>query len=777
MRRFLFLTATLWLMTQAASATEVVVRSGEHVGFTRIALDLPGPLQWELLETEGAADLTFNTRELTFDTTSTFERISKSRLSGISVKPNSNTLHLDLNCKCKIEAFLASGNMLVLDIADKMVSEVSASSRKKSDSPIPRAHHLGFSTARSPDSPLFQIGKKDNFHLGLGIALDTQEKSPAAVQREIDTDVGRIQSVKSAEQRLITQIARAATQGLLSVQGPQIGLSPKQVIHQAPIPQTAPSSTPREASPARFENVNLRAQSSIDQGQSQSEGEVPQTINGGSCLVEFDLEIQHWGNNTAFGEQIGAFRTKLTKEFDHTNKEATLGLMKLYLHFGFGAEAAQLLEVSDPESAYSNILGSMARILENGSDPQPSPFSSLSECDSVVALWSVLSSSSPMPSSKMNIPATLRALNSLPIYLRSHLGPILSERMMLAGETEAARSILRILDRSAKHPDPSTHMAKATLELAEENFEAAAHSLDAVISADTKMSPKALVQLFETLIATEKPIPPHLADLAGAYALEKRDDPLGNELRRVQILALANTAHFRLAMIEMTRVKTNFRQLEYDKLRSAVLNVLTENADEITFLEHILPQSKQTPENLEFSTTDQVARRLIDLGFTKLARRFLTQGNEQPEAIEHRLLLAQLALSEKKPRLAEAEIVGLTGNNAETIRAESRSMLGDHSSAQELYTSITEPYSSAAEAWLAGDWALLVGSDNPEIAAAAQLMHNQNNDQIDELSIENSIESITKKHGVLAQTRDLLDDSNSTRETITALLEAMAVGQ
>lgn len=792
MKHFLAAFFLLFIVASPAVAEVITVRSGEHADFTRVVLYLPRPLDWTLETQNTKANVAFTQEKITFNLESAFEKISRARVLSMTPVAGKSALQFDLNCNCAVTSFLHTSTMLVIDISDETAeiqSEIAAQDEQHA-SPTIQMSPEREQTTNNPNPIIstrtmsrfkFQAGeivlpekpRVNDFHLGFGVALQGQSSPSSPVAQTDEEDLARLKRVKDAEQRLIEQIGRAATQGLLSIRRTQIELpsSSENPPHdQVSVEERPIAELERPSSP--LANVNLRAESSIDRSLMQIMGSSPQTRNGEFCLTDAELAIHTWGNEDTFGTQLGRYRARLVGEFDQPNSKAALGLTKLYIYFGFGAEALHSIEMATVEDTDKAILLSLSRIMETGYDPVSGPLHGQLECDTAAAFWSAMAYPQLPPSAEINVSAILRTLNTIPLHLRVHLGPILSERLVLAGENKAAESVLRILDRGMETPDARVHMAEATLELAEGNLEAATHSLDAVVTANTEMSPEALVHLIDTRLTMGEAIPPHIADLAGAFAHERREEKIGQDLRRVHILALADAARFKVAMQELSRFKTHKSLTGYRDLRSKTIEILTEKADDLTFLEFALLQSHETPELIDPAIANSVASRLLNIGFSKPAAAFIQATSEGSVGRERRILRAQLALSEGRPRRAEVEILGLNGPRINLLRAQARSMAGDHQAAQNFYSTLAETEAEDTEAWLAEDWDHLTSIDDPVISAVAQLMILR---ESAESSRPIDPQDPAPTIGVLAQNRELLEASLQTREALDALLETMAV--
>jgi hypothetical protein len=155
-----------------------------------------------------------------------------------------------------------------------------------------------------------------------------------------------------------------------------------------------------------------------------------------------------------------------------------------------------------------------------------------------------------------------------------------------------------------------------------------------------------------------------------------------------------------------------------------------------------------------------LASRLVEAGFAEQAAR-LVEGISLGLSHEDRLLRAQLALALGRPRRAEAEVLGMVGEDAELVRAEARRQAGDHTRARQAYFQMGKVQEGERQAWLAGDWMALQKADTSQYREFAQIVEPD--------------EPMAETDGVLALNRQRLDQSAKMREVLAALLDLHGV--
>ncbi|MEZ5715419.1 MAG: hypothetical protein R3D85_09740 [Paracoccaceae bacterium] len=438
-------------------------------------------------------------------------------------------------------------------------------------------------------------------------------------------------------------------------------------------------------------------------------------------------------------------------------------LVRLYIRFGFGAEALQVLRVSALSGGDSMLLKSMAEIMEYGHSLGPGPLSDQFECDSFAALWAILGSAEIPAAAQPNAAAVLRAIDALPPQLRGLLGPMASDRLIAAHQPDLAARILRIVERGLEKPTADFEMADAGLSLAEGDIPAAERSLDNVVGSNTELSPKALIALIDTRLENHLPIDLETADLAGAYAHEYRKDALGAELKRVHILALAEAGAYDTAFAELAHFVRDHDAETNRMVRSHAMAALTRNADDVAFLKYALDVHDPDRLTLAPASGNAVANRLISLGFPHEAEPYLATAAGEAEGRTRQLLRARAALDQGKPRRAEDMLFGITGPEADLIRAEAQSATGNHDAASQLFAALDRPDDAVNQAWLASNWQALRQTEDPLWQRTAEMVDGPDGD------------AAPKPEGVMARDRALIEDSVTARETLTQLLNRLAV--
>jgi len=502
--------------------------------------------------------------------------------------------------------------------------------------------------------------------------------------------------------------------------------------------------------------ANLRISTSRDLPKTFRDLSEITSIQGQVCPPDQMLAVANWGDGRPFADQLAEARQGLFGELDRVDTDVAIKLARTYLYFGFGAEAGETLKLlpkGDEEAAY---LRTLASIMDGGDALDQNPLSGLTECEGETALWAALVA--PMPPEGALPPAdtALRTLNALPSHLRLLLAPKLHRVLLAYGNPDGASATLRSLERLPGDLTPAAKVAEAKGNLEKGKTEKGTQQLAEVAQGNAAQSPKALIALVDAKLKAKQPISAETAQLVEAYAQELRQSELGPDLRRVQILSLAQSGQFDAAYEKLDAQDTTEDIPLAAGLKQQVLRNLTANANDIVFLDHALDQDMQALADLPQKDALDLVQRLIDLGFPVEAERVLGTLPTLPRQKDRQLVSAKVSLAMRKPFRAQAELLNVDGPDADRLRADAKRMAGDHEEAHALYEELDITQDATETAWLASDWRSLIEQQTPTFGPAAAL----------------SASEVDAETGMLARTSSLLGQSSATRETLQNLLSA-----
>lgn len=710
----------------ALQAQTVAVRAGEHATFSRLALDLPRRSGWRVERGPNAATLIIAQDGIAFDTTAVFNRIPRERLTGLS-SPAPGRLVLDLACACPVEGFWHTDRMLVIDIRDPRRGgpepgpgpaprQIDQRSRPNSASPAaePSARSLATRMITAP------------WHPPRTAATDTRNSPPNSLPVTQPTE--DTAALDIARDRLLRQISRAGDQGLLTrrdTHRPQdhIGETAQETADGAPTEeqmQPGPSIPDDPGQPAARANLNLRAQSSIDRDFLRRLAAQDRTLEANKCLSPARVDIAAWAPAVPFPQALADGRSALLGEFDRPDQDAVLGLTRLYLHAGFGREAQEILSLADPGTPDRALLRALAYIVDLRQPVHSTSLPDQLDCDTPGALWAVLATPRVPRDVPVKTDAILRAFDGLPQHLRRHLGAELARRLNDAGHPEIADHILRIIERPGHDTPPQAELVRVQIDIAHGRTDKAQARLAGLARGNTPAAAHAVLRQIEMRIKAGQPITLETAQLAGARALEHRGSDLGHDLALAYLTALAASGAFDQALEELSRLGPELPPGVRAQARHAFMAHLTEQADSVRFLEHVLGARHDPSAELPPEIADATARRLLREGFPDQAMAMLDGPASASTQDARRRLRAEIALAQGRSRQAQVELLGLDGRRAAILRARAAAALGNHVKAAELYRTAGAEAEATQQAWLAEDWPALTAQDDPALAALAR---------------------------------------------------------
>jgi len=678
-----------------AAAEIVVVRSGEHSGFTRIAMQLPSKVSWSFNQSSRSLALKVDDPSVQFDVSGVFDRIPRGRLVALTQDSPGSELIFSLGCSCSFTSFLDGPGFLVIDLKDEF--ETPATRRRTLVSPN-NQNPYRFSLPVNPQHVIPSRSQKLMFPV-----ISAQAPEPSIVTPPLlPVNFGprwQHDAIVASEKSLLAQIDRALDQGLIEVREKQQTESLATKTREAPVRQRTPLVLATSAGPLP---VSLSANTSIDRGMARTARPDSHSNTMSTCLDSNLVAMHEWGGNKPYSYEIGYRRSLIYGEFDKLRPDKTLDLARAYLHYGFGAEASLAVDLSSHPSNEGNLLKALAQVMDTGGTIQDNPFSEQQQCDGDVALWAVLSAANM--ASDVNKNAVQLAFSRLPPHLRSYLGPKISQKFVDIGDSETANFILRAIERVEAEPGSGIELAKAALAEMHGDSMTAEMELAKSVATGSEHSPEALVKTVTQKFHSRDTVAPETIVLAEAYAMEYRNAAIGIDLRRTLAIAQALAGQFDQAFGTLQEVGEMDGHSNRQLALFSVLALLTERANDVTFLRLSLYSAQKIEGDVPKEIGNQIARRLLDLGFPEQAAHWLPVSSEATTSNELRLLKAEISLSRQLPHRAMVELLGLDGVEAARLRAAAMWQAGNHHQAGQLLTS-AEDYDGAARGfWLAEEW-------------------------------------------------------------------------
>ncbi len=760
--RSLLLSIPLAAAATTVQAQDVPFTSGEHEEFTRLVATLPtSDTVWSIRRNGNTYNIKIEGDNLNLITESVFDKIPRTRLADIQTDNAAGELKLTLACDCRIVSIPYNERYVIFDIREDLSTE-------PEDVPqIP----LSFGEAVEAEKPqrVFRFSSLEAAKPVTTEPVPTHEIEPIQSPDysgllALENFVQRNVQVTTLRQDLIKQVDRAATQNLLDTQVP--GTSPTALAagpsFKTPEPQAKEMDhvPPQAAIGLDGENINIVAYNTIDEVGRDIAALLSGRVGVGTCLPDSAVNLADWSGEKAFVEELAEVRRKLVGEFDRTNEDALEDLAKLYVHYTFGAEALQVLKLL-PETGEVRTLNAMAQIVD-GDVPMGDKhvFKNQGHCSGHVALWAALSDERLTGESAIN--GAIDGLNVLPRHLREYLGPRLSNQLVKQGETEAATLVLNGIERSNAHPGTSFDFAQATLNAEIGETEAADSALEEIASENSDLATHAVVELIDSHVKQDLPPSHDTISLVGALAVEHKTGEMGPSLRRAHALARMLVQEFEPAFEIAQEIETRDGMAKAVEVRSLLAGAMIAKAQDFDIVSLTLAEDLAEPGKIRPDTALSLAQKMFEMGFVGETKRLLQAAQNAHENDAKRLLRARVALAEALPRRAEAELLGMTSPEAEQLRAEARSLVGDHEMAAKMLTDLGKEQLAEEQNWLGGNLGALASSETE--------VYRQTSDLISK-SETSADETEDSTQGILARNRGLLEDSANSRNVLGDLLD------
>jgi len=774
------------MVTIPAHAETIVARSGEHDGFSRLVMRLPDNATWSLAQTGMTATLKVDSPTAIFDTSQVFNFIPRTRLRSLQQRGTGTPLKIQLGCDCELKSYVQKDGYLVIDIRDGKAGQTYSSS----SGVLPLGAISGASGYRFNRSPRHVPDTRMGLNLAAAMpgrmelteySLQTAQPEPlpephpavslptpvtplhqqaeSALQEATLPDVNllldldetaRAAAVNASEHRLLQQIGRATNQGLLDLVMSEVSEADSSSV-------VSPLSTQdRPMNPLD----HLSVTTAIDRDM----GLVPQHNQESAllshCIRSKDLAIYNWGSERPFGVQIGSLRSALYKEFDHIDLTAALSLAKTYLYFGFGAEARSMLELLPSGATHTDMLAAMAVLLDGGSLPITHPFAGQQGCDGDAAFWAALADG--VIKNTANTEAIQQTLSRMPVHMRVHLGPTISTLFAETGDQHMAAASLRSVDLTGVEGVPDINLAQAAFAEMTGDTETMADELTDEVAERTENAPQALIDLIMLSFDERKGLSPDLPDLVASYELENRDGEMGTDLRLAEVMALSLTGQFPDAFVALAGLSDQDGPIARAAAIEPVMTLLTERADDVTFLQFALLFAEQATATEAKPVAEIMTRRLLDLGFAEQAQSMLLKLSLEPADETRRLMMAEAALGMDLPHRALVELMGLDGAEANKLRAEALWRNGEFGRAGEYLQAEQETDAAARGFWHSENLDAITSNEDGQFSQVADVTA-----QLD-VQVQDPGEMTP-----LAHARALVESSVGTRDSIQALLDGV----
>lgn len=733
------LSALLIFITQAflpnlANAGAVGVRTGEHDGFTRLVLDFETLPEWTAGRNGAGYTLVFQSAEsLDFVTEDAMRTIWTDRIVDLQETADLRSLSIELGCDCAADIFAISNNRLVVDIRPRPFGQWATHEEDLRE-------HL-------PDNPLAQVreiqwvlGHEDNNNLELksfpdqpparsGSTMelpDVSEVMSSELLDDLDGDTSQVEGTAlrmegfqlqllnspSANGVMIDalshQLSRAISQGLI-----------EKADVFAPVDREATDDHAASGDLTR----NFRSITVFDRDTSEL-GAISETTAGGvRCFSGSEVQLSKWGDSNSAIE-LGEIRKASIAENGEVTQDGRLRLARYYLALGFGSEARQLA-LGMPDGDARDIVDAIGEILDHGRSGSQI-FEGQLACPGEVALWALLA----VPVTQAELPQStdviLASFSALPRHLRSHLGPVLSERLRQAGEPENARTALNAVTR-AGGGSRRQDLTAARLALIGTNPEFARKELMRLTRGTDFAAAEALLELLLDAQRRAEAPDQDWVDDAPSLIRATQGTEVAKALSVAALRGLIPLGRFdelrRSLNTDLPGLSVDVRQ----SIAKAALKSISSTSDDGEFIRSEIGFSNLLAAGELAALGDTaLVERLYSLGLYERALAYLPFP---PETTGAAALSAKVLVANGS--IEQASILIETSGHSDTdaIRALIFDLQGDFTEAAKAYLEIDDLAQATRHALRAGNWDWLIKDGPPEAASHVRQLSDQASSQ------------------------------------------------
>ena len=795
----------LFLMLASQAWAEVIkVQTGDHPGFTRLVLAIPAGRDWRLGRQGNGYEIESGDATDSFDLRSAFDLIGRDRLAGLTTEVHRGRLNLTLACLCHATATRWQTDWLIVDIVDgpappaspfempldrltePMVADADSASLdgfaiapfagKLAEFGLVPANPVAEKADDTLILPLVMIGQSD---VALPAMIPTSPPIPTDnAPSELSENN---EQIGAAEQAIIESFARAASQGVLDVAAAPVPMAKPEDPQDQPAHETDDHMAdthmsagtldaqlhPLNAKPNSLlqfvlqpldpDQPGITSHTSFDQNLPPVQPLDASTATGDRCLDSALFEMEEWGDERDFSTQIGEKLSALTTEFDVYPEGSVEALVRNYLYFGFGREALQALKLDGSDSQQRRVMAAMAHVTDQESDPSGLLESQLG-CATQAAIWTTLSRRTLVGTTAVERAAATEGFRTLPSMLRGHLGVQFAQILTNFGDTHTADSVLNSAREHVTADRPETDIAAADIALVTQGSAAAIPALEAIAAEDIRLTPAALVQLITLTLDDGQELDPELISLADSMIFEHRGEQTGAALIAVQARALTARGAYNEALFLLEGDVAPMDAGQVAALRSAAIQSLTNTSVDAAFLNFAFDA---LPETGSAAVENAVATRLLTLGFADRAGTLLISPATGADARDRKYLQADIAIAQGEYTAVEGYLAGMSDPRAAETKARALAAQGDFAAASSSQDILPGTATDPAEAWRAGEWSVLVQSDDPLLQAASDAI----------LATPGVLDPKT----TLAASRALLEQATATQDLAGQLLDRFAI--
>lgn len=726
----------LWVVLAGeANAAAILVKSGEHDGFTRLVMDYGTAMDWVVGRTDDGYELRVAKPAPDYDLSEAFKSIGKSRLAGISMDPVTGNLHFSIACKCYAIPFEFRPGIVVIDLRNGAPPKGSSFELPLDPPSAPATDAVQAAKVDAPVASPEAAPSAGTYDWTQAALVQMKGEAPEATSAlSLAPMPSSDPSLQILRESLLHQMSRGVAEGVVDMAKLKKSEKP-----QDPVPGDAFESA----------RIGLGELPGVDVSNGLPTHE-SLGAQGQGCIEPDRLDIANWGSEKPVSEQLADTASGLIGEFDKPVPEALQRAIRYNLSIGFGAEARQLMLAFPTDLPDVDIWQSLAKLVDDRSDPN-SAFVGQESCDSPAALWAILAREDLQSGTPVNTDAAYLALSALPIDLRRSIGPRLADRFMAAGNPDAAKKVRDAILRAPGGAGPQVSLLDARIDMFDGQPAKAEASLQGMIDDSGPETPAAMVALVKARVAQDLPVNPDMVEALQAIAQEKRGTADESATETALLLAKAASGDMDGAFAMLR---------DFPEVEPKLWRLLSLLGDDVAVLNHAVLAPNTPPANADTATKQKLAERLLALGMAENALNWVAEAS-QPDPV----LLAQIQLQRRDGAAALRALTGLDSPEAVVMRAQALQLLGDDVAAAQVYAQAGDSTAEMRALNTARKW--------DEVSARGPDVWKKVADQVAP-PIAEAQKVPTLPTGPLATGKALVENSVATRAAIDALLAQVA---
>jgi hypothetical protein len=767
-------------------AETISVVSGEHADFSRLVFQYPDEENWTISRFDDGYILDTASDLYTYNVTMVFDFIPRTRILKLENVPD-GTLKIFTQEGFHLDAFDLRSGRLVIDIKDGLPASDSKFEFQRSIAPektlqadtiLTKRFKTGSNSNISSTNNGEQAAQNGTAHEKPTLAevfpnilnstlpnlMDIPKLQPLEnkyFSPDIDPLHGASSQIVKMEENLLGQIGRAVAQGLLNADLPDkenaIKATNKLLSTRNSISEPVSPSIPSE--PKIEDKRHVRVQTAVDRDLK------PPSLHTGAdmperCPPDDQLAIETWGEPLQDGLLLSEFRSLALGEFDQSLTEGVEKLAKYYLYLSFGAEAKMVLNEFGVFVPNSKFLRLIADVMDKGYSDSYDIISDHSQCPGATGFWAMVAREDLGGTQIFSSQQVVSYFSGLPLHLRQHLGPRLSEQFLSIGDVETAKLVQNALTRvNGVHGD-AFDLLRAEMQLSDGDISEAIETLNIISNEDGPSAAEALIRGIDIRITQNQNIDRKTAELAEILAIEHRGTPLEESLTRVSILARIASGDPDLALtsLALPSIQNVLNIKDQKNLINAAALKITKAFNDLEFAkEAVALQNTGAKLYLTDDLKMRISERMLDIGFVDLASQFADFKGELSD--DNRLLLGQISKRNGNYQDALTYVLSINEQEAASMRAELYLELGMPHKAAKEFTLADQTNAADAANFLAENWTMLTISDEKSFVSAAEYF---TNDPVNP-SIETKI--------TISAAQNLIEQSQSSRAIFDDLIK------